>query len=203
MQAIIGIAVFLSALVISTSNRLADPYGDETVYVPFGSLVGNWRKVINKLDNDHALLGACVDSNSLECAPARQLWAIIQDGKAQQGLALVGHMNRAINLAITAVAPSPWLSALEAINADGDCKAYATAKYFALIEAGFAPNQVRLVAVHQPGQREDHLVVAVWMDRWLILDNRTLVMAPDNQTRYRPLFVLDLHGVRSYSVPVS
>ncbi len=92
---------------------------------------------------------------------------------------------------------------MEAINADGDCKAYATAKYFGLMEAGLAPNRVRRVAVHLPGQREDHLVAAVWVDRWLILDNRTLIMVPDNQTRYRPLFVLDLHGVRGYSAPVS
>ncbi len=159
MQAIIGIAMFLSALVFSTSNWLADPYGDETVYLRYGPLVGNWRKVINKLDDDYVLLGACVDSNTPECAPARQLWTIIEDGKAQQGLAVVGHINRAINLAITPVAPSPWLSALEAINADGDCKAYATAKYFALIEAGFAPNRVRLVIVHQKGRVEDHMVV--------------------------------------------
>ncbi len=92
---------------------------------------------------------------------------------------------------------------MEAINADGDCKAYATAKYFALIEAGMAPNRVRLVAVRQPGQPLDHLVVAAWVDRWLILDNRTLIMVPDNQTRYTPLYVLDLQGVRGYSVPVS
>ena len=50
---------------------------------------------------------------------------------------------------------------------------------------------------------EDHMVVAVWVDRWLILDNRTLVLAPEYQTPYTPLYVLDLHGVRGYSVPVS
>lgn len=198
-----GIAIFLTAIVFTPSDRLADPYGDQTIYKPFGPLVSNWRKVLNKLAVDDMLLGACVDSNTPECAPARQLWAIIQDGKAQQGLAVIGHIDRAVNLAITPVVPSPWLSAMEAINADGDCKAYATAKYFGLMETGLAPNRVRLVAVHLPGQREDHLVVAVWVDRWLILDNRTLIMVPDNQTRYRPLFVLDLHGVRGYSAPVS
>ena len=46
-------------------------------------------------------------------------------------------------------------------------------------------------------------MVAVWIDRWLILDNRTLIMVPDDQTRYRPLYVLDLQGVRGYPVPVS
>jgi hypothetical protein len=56
-----------------------------------------------------------------ECAPARRLWAIIEDAKAQQGLAMVGHLNRSVNLAMKWV-PSAWQSALEAINADGDCK---------------------------------------------------------------------------------
>ncbi len=98
MQAIIGIAVFLTAIVFTPSDRLADPYGDETVYLPYGPLVSNWRKVINKLVGDDLVLGACVDSNRLECAPARQLWAIIEDGKAQHGVALVGHINRTINL---------------------------------------------------------------------------------------------------------
>jgi hypothetical protein len=83
------IAVFLTAIVFTPSDRLGDPYGDETVYLPYGSLVGNWRKILNKLAGDDALLGACVDSNTLECAPARQLWAIIEDGKAQQGLAVL------------------------------------------------------------------------------------------------------------------
>jgi hypothetical protein len=48
------------------------------------------------------------------------------------------------------------------------------------------------------------MVVAVWVvDSWLILDNRTMVMAPDNQTRYTPLYVFDLHGLRGYSVVLS
>lgn len=203
MRAIVAIAAFLAAIVVAWSDRLVDPFGDEAVYLPYGPLVTTWRKVINTLANDDALLGACVDSNKPECAPARQLWAIIQDGKAQQGVAAVGHINRAVNLAIYPVAPSSWLSAIEAINADGDCKAYATAKYFALIEAGFAPNRVRLVIVHQHGHVEDHIVVAVWVDRWLILDNATLIMVSDDQSRYKPLYVLDLHGVRSYAAPVS
>jgi hypothetical protein len=79
MQAIIGVAVFLASLVFSASDRLADPYGDETVYVAYGPLASNWRKVLNKLAGDDALLGACVDSNKLECAPVRQLWAIIAE----------------------------------------------------------------------------------------------------------------------------
>jgi hypothetical protein len=41
MQAFIGIAVFLTAIVFSPSDRLADPYGDETAYLPFGPLVSN------------------------------------------------------------------------------------------------------------------------------------------------------------------
>ena len=56
MQAIIGVALLLAALVFSASDRLADPYGDETVYVTYGPLASNWRKVLNKLAGDDAVL---------------------------------------------------------------------------------------------------------------------------------------------------
>jgi predicted transglutaminase-like cysteine proteinase len=103
---------------------------------------------VSRLDRGHALLGACVDSNVTGCAAARQLHDIIEDAKAQNGLALVGHINRAVNLVIKPVTSSGWLSPLEAINSGGDCKAYSIAKYFALREAGIAADHLRLVIVH-------------------------------------------------------
>jgi predicted transglutaminase-like cysteine proteinase len=100
-----------------------------------------WRTVYEELGGDHALLGACVDSTSIKCGPSRTLWEIIAESRNQEGLALIGHLNRTINLSITPFEPSEWLTALDAINAEGDCKAYATAKYFALREVGFAADR--------------------------------------------------------------
>jgi predicted transglutaminase-like cysteine proteinase len=180
--------------------RPADPFGGNTVDVPQGSLVESWRTVYAELGGDHALLGACVDGTSTGCGPPRTLWGIIADARDQTGLALIGHLNRTINLSITPFEPSEWLTALDAINAEGDCKAYATAKYFALVEAGIPADRVRLVIVHERNHVEDHMVVAVYQDdRWLILDNLTLTLVQDtDESEYVPLFVLDDHGVRMF-----
>ena len=190
------------ALVIATTAcvlaRPIDPFGGNTVDVPQGPLVEKWHAVYEELDRDHALLGACVDSTSTVCGPSRTLWEIIADARDQAGLAQIGHINRAINLSITPVEPSEWLTALAAIDADGDCKAYATAKYFALRELGVPSDRVRLVIVHERNHVDDHIVVAVYQDdRWLILDNLTLAIVQDtDESRYAPLFVLDNQGVR-------
>lgn len=111
-------------------------------------------------------------------------------------------INRAINLEIKPVAPSDWLSPLEAITGGGDCKAYSVAKYFALREAGVAADQLRLVIVHVPGQPGNHMVLAArWQDHWFILDNLTLMLVPDEDSEYVPLLVLDDKGMRSYIDP--
>jgi len=165
-----------------------------------GPLVESWRTVYGELAGDHALLGACVDSTSTGCGPPRTLWQIITEARDQEGLAIIGHINRTINLSITPFEPSEWLTPLDAVNAEGDCKAYATAKYFALIEVGIAADRVRLVIVHQRNHVEDHMVVAVYQDgRWLVLDDSTLTLVLDSDaSEYTPLFVLDDHGVRLF-----
>jgi predicted transglutaminase-like cysteine proteinase len=180
--------------------RPIDPFGGNTVDVPQGPLVESWQAVYEELGGDHALLGACVDSTSTECGPPRTLWEIIAEAREQDGLALIGHINRTINLSITPFEPSEWLTAIDAINAEGDCKAYATAKYFALREVGIAADHVRIVIVHQRDHVEDHMVVAVFQGgRWLILDNLTLALVQDtDESEYAPLFVLDDHGVRLF-----
>jgi predicted transglutaminase-like cysteine proteinase len=180
--------------------RRIDPFGGNTVDVPQGPLVESWQTVYEELGGDHALLGACVDSTSSECGPTRTLWEIIAEARDQEGLAVIGHINRTINLSITPFEPSEWLTALDAINAEGDCKAYATAKYFALIEVGIPADRVRIVIVHQRNHVEDHMVVAVYQDdRWLILDDLTLALVQDtDESEYTPLFVLDNLGVRLF-----
>lgn len=192
----------LVAMLSATRSGLcasSDPFSDHTIAVAYGPLVEKWFDTIGKLGRDRALVGACSDRIVSGCATAQQLRAIITDAKAQNGLAVFGHLNRAINLEIKPVAPSDWLSPLEAIRGGGDCKAYSIAKYFALLETGVAADHLRLVIVHVPGQSGNHMVVAVlWQDRWFILDNLTFMLVPDELSEYLPLLVLDDKGVRSY-----
>ena len=144
---------------------------------------------------------ACINGNVTGCAAAQRLSAIIEDAKAQSGLAVLGHINRAINFEIKAVAQSDWLSPIEAINGSGDCKAYSIAKYFALREAGVAADHLRLIIVHARGRSGNHMVLAaLWQDQWFILDNLKLMLVPDELSDYLPLLVLDDKGMRSYVV---
>jgi predicted transglutaminase-like cysteine proteinase len=136
-----------------------------------------------------------------DCAAAETLLRIINDAEAHQGKALIGYVNRAINL-LMRPAPGAWVGALEVLTfADGDCKDYSIAKFFALREAGVSPERLRLVIVHNRRRSEDHMVVAAFEeDAWFILDNATMVLATDSEdaTRYIPLFLLDEAGVRRY-----
>jgi predicted transglutaminase-like cysteine proteinase len=200
MRIILATIVLVIGMTDYNYARPIDPFGGNTVDVPQGPLLDSWQIVYEELGGDHALLGACVDSTSAECGPSRTLWEIIAEARNQEDLATIGHLNRTINLSITPFEPSEWLTALDAINAEGDCKAYSTAKYFALIEVGIAADRVRLVIVHERNHIEDHMVVAVYQDdRWLILDNLTLALVQDtDESEYTPLFVLDDHGVRLF-----
>src|SRR5271154_6154344 len=199
-RTILAVIVLVIGMTDYIQARPVDPFDGNTVDVPQGPLVESWGTVYEELGGDHALLGACVDSTSTECGPSRTLWGIIAEARDQEGLAIIGHINRTIDLSITPFEPSEWLTALDAINAEGDCKAYATAKYFALIEVGVAADRIRLVIVHQHNHVEDHMVVAVYQDdRWLILDDLTLALVPDaDKSEYAPLFVLDNRGVRLF-----
>jgi predicted transglutaminase-like cysteine proteinase len=195
------IAIFVAMLSATRSAHCAssDPFGNHTLEVAHGPLLEKWFATINKLGRDHELFEACIDSNLIGCAAAQRLGAIIEDARAQNGLAVLGHINRAINFEIKPVARADWLSPLEAINGGGDCKAYSIAKYFALLEAGFAADHLRLVIVHARGQSSNHMVLAVlWEDHWFILDNLTIVLVPDEVSEYVPLLVLDDKGMRSY-----
>ena len=195
-------AVFVAVVSASGSARCAgsDPFG-QTSDVVNGSLLTKWRATKKELARDHALLSACSDSEAFGCETARQLRDIIEDAKAQQGLAIIGHINRAINFAIKPVSNGDWLAPLDAISRGGDCKAYSIAKYFALREAGIAPDHLRLVAVHlnHGGRSENHMVVATfWQDQWLILDNLTLALVPEALSEYVALQVFDDNGMRDY-----
>lgn len=198
-------AVFLVAVSAAGSARCApsDPFGNQTVDVVGNSMLERWLATNKELARDHALLSTCSEAGISGCEAALDLRNIIEDAKAQKGLAIIGHINRAINFAIKPAGHGGWLAPLDAINSDGDCKAYSIAKYFALREAGIAPDHLRLVVVSSHSFSGNHMVVAtLWADQWLILDNLTLALVPDARSEYVPLLVLDESGMRAYVAKV-
>ena len=83
----------------------------------------------------------------------------------------------------------------------GDCEDYAIAKFVALRRAGIAPDDLRIVVLHDTIHGENHAVAAARLDgRWLMLDNRRMAMVEDSDVRnFRPTFVIDQHGVMRYA----
>jgi hypothetical protein len=70
-----------------------------------------------------------------------------------------------------------------------------------LRRAGLAPDDLRIVVLHDTIYGEDHAVAAARLDgRWLMLDNRRMAMVADQDVRnFRPTFVIGEHGVMKYT----
>jgi len=152
---------------------------------------------------DKAHFHSCIDnnvSNNTDCAAVSTLMKIVGEARQNQGKALLGHLNRSINLLINA-APGYLTGPLEVITVrDGDCKSHSIAKYAAARAAGFSADHVRLVTVHDRRHNFDHMVATVYYnEEWLILDNLTNLLVRDtDKTDYAPMVILDYKGVRRY-----
>jgi predicted transglutaminase-like cysteine proteinase len=157
---------------------------------------------------ESATLAHC-RADAVHCpTAARKFLDVIADGRAHDGRARIGIVNRDINMAIRATSdlaqwgvPDRWSAPLATLTTGrGDCEDYAIAKYVALLAAGIAEDDLRLVIVHDLAIDEDHAVVTVrFAASWIVLDNRWLTLVDDvAMPNAVPLFVLDGAGVRKF-----
>jgi predicted transglutaminase-like cysteine proteinase len=201
--------ITLAGLLIGVSpDDASKPFGVATIPAPDDALTTIWRGLQSAMRADEQIVVTCRDDPACGSPAALQFIAIVDEAKSYEGRALVGHINRAVNLAITATHHEvPWMSPLKALTEPGDCKSYAVAKYAALGDAGIAPDDRRLVIVWDRAHPDEtHLVVAVRVEQqWLILDNMTSVLTEStSKPTYEPLHTLDETGVRDFPVmPVS
>ena len=178
-----------------------EPFGLTTTSVSEGPLVAMWSGVEADIRAEGEILTRCRASTGDCPSAAQDFLAIIADGRARSGLARIGMINRAINMAIRPSREDRWTVPLETFaTGRGDCKEYAIAKYVALIEAGISKNDVRVIIVHNLGTDENHAVVATRFNGgWIVLDNRWLTLVEDvEMRRVIPLFVFDEDGVKQY-----
>ena len=191
------------------AGRSAEPFGLVTSPVTSGGLWKKWLGVERRLDDERVQLALCEGDPDRCAAPAAlQFLAIVDDGKARNGRARLGEINRAINLAIRPMSDlaqwgriDVWSSPLVTFTQGaGDCEDYAIAKFVALRQAGISPDDLRIVIMRDTIHGEDHAVAVARLDgHWLTLDNRHMAMIEDADVRnYRPLFVIDQHGVMRY-----
>jgi predicted transglutaminase-like cysteine proteinase len=190
------------AVPASADDRPSDPFGDHTIELNNEApLVETWETLRDKVLLDKAHFHSCLESNNTPCPEVSTLMKIVEEANQYQGKAVLGHLNRSINLMIKA-APGNWTGPLEAITMrNGDCKSYSIAKYAAARVTGFSPDHVRLVIVHDRRHHFDHMVAAVYQNgEWLILDNLTNLLLRDSEKReYEPTAILDYKGVRRYA----
>lgn len=168
-----------------------------------------WRDLQLEMNAEQAVIAQCrVEPHSCSSSAARKFIAIVNEGNRYEGLARIGHINRAVNFAIRGTnkaVPEKWTSPLATLErGDGDCKQYAVLKYAALIDAGYAPDVLRIVIVGDKSLHVQHAMVAVRNEgRWLFLNNRSLMLVESSGAinRYVPLNTLDQRGVREFVQP--
>jgi predicted transglutaminase-like cysteine proteinase len=188
---------------ISGHAAVQDPFGGDSVLLRTdeNGVASLWHDELARIAFDRERVETCSEVDSPDCLAAQKLLAIVEEANGYAGRAKLGHINRAINLLLRPM-PGAWLSPLDVLRVGaGDCKDYSLAKYFALRQAGVAPDRLRLVIVHNKRRAQDHMVVAALQGSgWLILDNQTMAIVPDGEASsiYRPLFVLDDTGARQY-----
>jgi predicted transglutaminase-like cysteine proteinase len=190
-----------------------EPFGLRVESVTTGAVLDKWNRLVAELRAERRILASC-RSDAQHCPPAAQKFlAVIADGRAHDGRARIGVINRAINLAIRPTSdlaqwgvPDRWSAPLATLaSGRGDCEDYAIAKYVALREAGVADNDVRLVIVRDLASGEDHAIVAARTDgKWIVLDNRRLTLLDDvTMPHVRPLFAFDNGGVERFAPPIA
>ncbi len=198
-----------SALLASPTPAAPEPFGLKTVPVAYGGLLAKWNGVAADIRAESEVLAHCRDLSG-PCPPAAQKFlAVIADGRAHDGRARIGVVNRAINLSIRPTSdlaqwgvPDRWSAPLATLTSGrGDCEDYAIAKYVALRAAGLADDDLRLVIVRDLAMNEDHAVLLVRFDgSWIVLDNRWLMLVADSEMRrVVPLFVLAHDGVKRFA----
>jgi predicted transglutaminase-like cysteine proteinase len=187
---------------------VAEPFGRDVLPVFNGEILTKWNGLITDIRNESDVLTRCHEDVQSCPIAARKFLAVIADGRAHDGRARFGIINRAINLAIEPMSdqaqwgiPDRWSAPLATLaTGRGDCEDYAIAKYVALKEAGVSENDLRLVIVRDLGSGQDHAVVTARLDtKWIVLDNRRLVLLEDlDMPRVLPLFALGHDGVKAF-----
>ena len=187
----------------------AEPFGLDVVPVTGGELLTKWNGITAEIRADDEVLAHCTDGATSCPAAAQKFLDVVAEGRAREGRARIGVVNRAINLAVRPMSDlaqwgvaDRWSAPLATLTSGrGDCEDYAIAKYAALVAAGFAEDDLRLVIVRDLAIGQDHAIVTARLDgSWIVLDNRRLALVTDiEMQRVVPLFVLDRDGVKQFT----
>jgi predicted transglutaminase-like cysteine proteinase len=189
-----------------SDQQTATLFGMETEPVA-GEVAAKWRAVEADIDREQQVLARCRAQEACPVA-AQNLLDIVAEGAGRSGLARVGRINRAVDLAITPTSDEAqwgvddhWSPPFETLQTRrGDCEDYAIVKYVALLQAGLSRDDVKIVILRNLLPNEDHAAVAARVDgQWLILDNRHLALVRDMElVGSIPKFALNEDGAKRF-----
>lgn len=91
----------LLPLGLTAQTDIGGPFGLATAVAPEGPLWATWTDLELKTKAEQVLIPQCrVDPHSCSSSAALRFLAIVNDGKQYEGIARIGHINRAVNFAI-------------------------------------------------------------------------------------------------------
>lgn len=87
-----------------------------------------------------------------------------------------------------------WSTPAEFLKKSGDCEDYAITKFFALIQLGVNPSDMRVVILKDKIRNMDHAVLAVYLGKEVyILDNTSPMVLPHSRYgHYQPVVSVNL-----------
>jgi predicted transglutaminase-like cysteine proteinase len=201
----------MDALAATLGARSLEPFGRSTDLAPAGPLWIKWRSFESDFTKADAEIARCRAEPGTCSGAAEWMVALIDEARGLEGRRQFAAVNRAINLSVAYASDLSqhgvndlWSGPLTTLSLGrGDCEDYAIAKMFALRAAGVPASDLRLLIAHNHSDGDAHAVLAARHDgRWLILDNRRMMLVDDEHARdLQPLFSLDLAGVRQFGAP--
>ena len=190
-QRIFRISAACLLLGLTAQTNLDEPWPSYCDYCQ-GSFAGKLNDLQSQINLEQAVVAQCRgEANLCSSQAAARFVTILNQGEQHNGIARIGHINRAINLAIQGLnnqRTENWTPPLTALVRGGDCKQFSVLKYVALTNVGFAREDLRHRHRHGQDRAQTARVVAVRMRRRLILTNRSsiLVESPDVAAHYIP-----------------
>jgi hypothetical protein len=110
------------ALPSCADARPDDPFANHTVELNNEApLFAIWEFLRDRVMLDKREFLSCMEQSNSSCPEVSALMKIVQEARQNQGKALLGHLNRSINLTIKA-APGEWTGPLDVLKMkEGDC----------------------------------------------------------------------------------
>ena len=195
---------------IELMARSAEPFGLAASSLTAGGLRDKWLGVLHRLDDEMVQLALCEGDRERCASPAALKFLDIVDAAKAPRRPRPARRDQSRDQSRHQADERPrpaWPDrrldvrrSRRSRSGGGDCEDYAIAKFVALRRAGIAPEDLRIVVLHDTIHGDNHAVAAARLDgRWLMLDNRRMAMVEDSDVRnYQPTFVIDGESVRRY-----